>query len=193
MNIEPVVLSGIHVRLEPLREMHHPALCEIAFDPKLWRWTSVGLSSPEDIWTYIGHALEAQAAGRELPFVTVDRASARIVGSTRFLNIDSANRRLEIGYTWIAQPWQRTAINTEAKYLMLHHAFETMGAIRVELKTDALNEKSRQAIKRIGATEEGILRRHMIAKSGRVRDTVYYSILDSEWPGVKAELERKLR
>ena len=192
MNPRPRVLEGTHVRLEPLTQAHHAALCDIAFDPELWRWTSVGLATPGDVADYIDKALAAQIAGRELPFVTVDRASAKVVGSTRFLNIDPANRRLEIGYTWIARPWQRTTINTEAKYQMLRHAFETFSCIRVELKTDALNEESRQAIRRLGAKEEGILRRHIIAQSGRVRDTVYYSILDSEWPQVKAELERKL-
>jgi len=116
-----------------------------------------------------------------------------VVGSTRFMNIDVANRRVEIGATWLAEPWQRTVINTEAKYLMLRHAFETLGCIRVELKTDALNQRSRQAMLRIGAREEGIFRQHMVTWSGRLRDTVYFSILDSEWPTVKANLEAKLR
>jgi RimJ/RimL family protein N-acetyltransferase len=115
-----------------------------------------------------------------------------VIGGTRFMNIEPAHRRVEIGFTWIGRPWQRTAVNTEAKYLMLRHAFETWNCIRVELKTDVLNRKSRDAIVRIGATEEGILRRHIIAATGRIRDTVYYSILDSEWPRVKAELEKKL-
>ena len=192
MLIEPVVLEGARVRLEPLTTAHQEALCTVAFDPELWRWTSVALATPEDVRAYIGKALEGQAAGHELPFVTIDRVTAKVVGATRFLNIDAANRRVEIGYTWIARPWQRTTINTEAKYQMLQYAFETLSCIRVELKTDALNHKSRTAIRRIGAQEEGILRRHMIAQTGRIRDTVYYSILDSEWPGVKAELERKL-
>jgi RimJ/RimL family protein N-acetyltransferase len=124
-------------------------------------------------------------------FATVETSSGRVIGSTRFMNIDRANRRVEIGSTWIAPPWQRTAVNTEAKYLMLRHAFEVWGCIRVELKTDALNQKSRNAILRIGAKEEGTLRRHLITHTGRVRDTVYFSILDSEWPGVKARLTRK--
>jgi RimJ/RimL family protein N-acetyltransferase len=142
---------------------------------------------------YIDSALEAQAAGTAIPFATVERASGRVIGSTRYMNIDTANRRVEIGSTWLAKPWQRTAMNTEAKYLMLRHAFETLGCVRVELKTDALNQQSRQAILRIGAREEGTLRQHMVTWSGRLRDTVYFSILDSEWPGVKANLEAKLR
>jgi RimJ/RimL family protein N-acetyltransferase len=142
---------------------------------------------------YIRTALAGQAAGNTIPFVTVERASGGVVGSTRFMNIDAANRRVEIGATWLAQSWRRTAINTEAKYLMLRHAFETLGCIRVELKTDALNERSRAAILRIGAREEGTLRQHMVTWSGRLRDTVYFSIIDSEWPGVKASLEAKLK
>jgi RimJ/RimL family protein N-acetyltransferase len=122
----------------------------------------------------------------------VDATSGQVIGSTRYMNIDQANRRVEIGATWIARPWRRTAVNTEAKYLMLRHAFETLGCIRVELKTDALNHRSRAAIRRIGATEEGTLRQHVITWSGRLRDSVYFSILDSEWPRVKQDLERKL-
>jgi RimJ/RimL family protein N-acetyltransferase len=122
----------------------------------------------------------------------VERQRGLVVGSTRFGNIDLANRRLEIGWSWIAPPWQRSAINTEAKYLMLRHAFERLGCMRVEFKTDVLNIRSRQALLRIGAKEEGILRQHMITSSGRLRDTVYYSILDHEWPAIKGELERKL-
>ena len=130
---------------------------------------------------------------RPVPFATVERATGRVIGSTRYMNIDRANRRVEIGATWIAKPWQRTAMNTEAKYLMLRHAFETLGCVRVELKTDALNEKSRNAILRIGAKEEGTLRRHMVTWTGRLRDSVYFSVLDSEWLQVKAELEAKLK
>jgi RimJ/RimL family protein N-acetyltransferase len=141
---------------------------------------------------YIQSALDAQAAGSALPFATVKVPSGQVIGSTRYLNIDRANRRVEIGSTWIAGPWRRTAVNTEAKYLMLRHAFETLGCVRVELKTDALNQRSRNAILRIGASEEGTLRQHMITWSGRLRDSVYFSILDSEWPRVKQDLEQKL-
>jgi RimJ/RimL family protein N-acetyltransferase len=141
---------------------------------------------------YIQAALQAQAAGTALPFATIERASEQVIGSTRFMNIDVPNRRVEIGSTWIARPWQRSFVNTEAKFLMLRHAFEVLGCIRVELKTDALNERSRNAILRIGAREEGILRKHIVTWTGRVRDTVYFSILDDEWPRVKADLEAKL-
>jgi len=140
----------------------------------------------------IEELLAAEAAGSDLPLVTVERASGTVVGSTRFMNIDAVNRRVEIGGTWIAPAWQRTALNTEAKYLMLRHAFETWQCVRVEFKTDALNTQSRKAILRIGAKEEGTLRRHLLTWSGRYRDTVYFSILDDEWPAVKANLERMM-
>jgi RimJ/RimL family protein N-acetyltransferase len=193
MKLEPVTLEGRGVRLEPLAASHHAALCEVGLDPELWRLIPYQASTPDEMRSYISSALEAQAAGTAIPFATVEKASGRVIGSTRFMNIDVANRRVEIGSTWIAKPWQRSAINTEAKYLMLRHAFETLGCIRVELKTDALNQRSRQAMLRIGAREEGTLRQHMVTWSGRLRDTVYYSILDSEWPGVKANLEAKLK
>jgi RimJ/RimL family protein N-acetyltransferase len=193
MKIEPLVLEGAHVRLEPLQESHHAALCEVAFDPDLWRVNLFALASPEELATSIRDNLAAQAAGTQLPFVTVERSTGRVIGATRFMNIDATHRRVEIGGTWIARPWQRSAINTEAKYLMLRHAFETLECVRVELKTDALNTRSRNAILRIGAQEEGTLRRHMVTWAGRIRDTVYFSILDSEWPRVKADLEAKLR
>ena len=141
---------------------------------------------------YIQTALDAQKAGTAVPFATVHVGSGKVIGSTRYMNIDVPNRRVEIGATWIAPPWRRTAVNTEAKYLMLRHAFEALGCIRVELKTDALNQRSRNAIRRIGAQEEGILRQHMVTWSGRLRDSVYFSILDSEWPRVKQDLEQKL-
>ena len=146
-----------------------------------------------DFEALIAKTFAEQERGESVVFATVERGSGRIIGSTRFMNIDRVNRRVEIGSTWIAPAWQRTAVNTEAKYLMLRHAFEVWGCMRVELKTDALNEKSRNAILRIGAKEEGTLRRHVITWTGRVRDSVYFSILDDEWPGVKAgeKLEAK--
>lgn len=193
MDIRPVVLEGRVIRLEPLSMDHHAALCAVGLDPELWRWTLHLVQTPEQMSLYMEAALEAQARGSELPFATCERASGRVVGSTRFGNIDRANRRVEIGWTWIARPWQRTAVNTEAKYLMLRHAFEQWGCVRVELKTDVLNETSRRALRRLGAVEEGVLRKHMITATGRIRDTVYYSILDTEWPSVKAGLEEKLR
>ena len=193
MRPEPVTLEGCHVRLEPLSLEHLPALCEVGLDPELWRWTVSRVRTPEEMRAYVEAALRQQAAGTALPFATVERAAGRVVGSTRFGNLDSTNRRVEIGWTWVARPWQRSPVNTEAKYLMLRHAFSALGCIRVELKTDALNERSRAAILRLGAREEGTLRRHVHTESGRVRDTVYFSILDSEWPSVRAELEEKLR
>ena len=188
-----MILEGAQVRLEPLTLGHHAALCAVGLDPELWQWIPYRATTAEEMRAYIQSAMDAQAAGTALPFATVERATGRVIGSTRYMNIDRANRRVEIGATWIAKPWQRTAMNTEAKYLMLRHAFETLGCVRVELKTDALNEKSRNAILRIGAKEEGTLRRHMVTWTGRLRDSVYFSVLDSEWPQVKAELEAKLK
>jgi RimJ/RimL family protein N-acetyltransferase len=190
--VEPVTLEGQHVRLEPLSLDHHAALCAVGLDEALWRWTTSLVLTPDDMQTYIQTALQEQAEGRALPFTTIDKTSGRVVGSTRYGNIDRSNRRVEIGWTWIGRQWQRTHVNTEAKYLMLKHAFEVLGCIRVELKTDSLNEKSRSAILRIGAKEEGTLRNHMITYSGRYRHTIYFSIIDSEWPQVKADLEAKL-
>lgn len=192
MILAPVTLEGRHVRLEPLTQRHHASLCAIGLDPELWEFIPYRVSTPEDMAAYIQTALDHQTNGSALPFATVHVSSAQVIGSTRFMNIDQANRRVEIGATWIAGPWRRTAVNTEAKYLMLRHAFETLGCIRVELKTDALNQRSHNAIRRIGATEEGTLRQHMITWSGRLRDSVYFSILDSEWPRVKRNLEQKI-
>ena len=192
MNIQPVVLEGRFVRLEPLTADHHGPLCEVGLDEELWKLIPERVTTPEDMARYVRAALDAQAAGTALPFVTVERASGRIIGSTRFGNIDRANRRVEIGWTWLGPKWQRTAANTEAKYLMLRHAFEVWKCNRVELKTDSLNERSRRAILRLGAKEEGTLRNHMVTWSGRLRHTVYFSVIEPEWAAVKAELERKL-
>jgi RimJ/RimL family protein N-acetyltransferase len=193
MNVEPVTLEGTHVRLEPLVESHHAALCEVGLDPELWRLIPYRVTTEQEMRAYIVTALYEETIGTSLPFATVERASGKVIGATRYMNIDVANQRVEIGGTWVAPPWQRTAVNTEAKYLMLRHAFEVLGCVRVELKTDALNSRSRNAILRIGAREEGTLRRHKLTWTGRFRDTVYFSILDSEWPQVKADLETRLR
>ena len=187
-----VTLTGNVVRLEPLTIEHHAGLCEVGLDPELWRWTTAQVRTPEDMRKYIETALLWREQGTAIPFATIEETSGRIVGSTRFMNIDAANRRGEIGSTWIARPWQRTSVNTEAKLLMLQHAFETLGFLRVELKTDSLNERSRNAILRIGAKEEGTFRNHMVCEDGRIRHSVYYSIIDSEWPCVKAALRLKL-
>lgn len=188
----PPVFAGTHVRLEPLTPSHVPALTAIGLDEELWRWTVAQVHSPADMADYVERALQEQAAGRSLPFATVHAATGRIAGSTRFGSIDRQHRRVEIGWTWLGREWQRTAVNTEAKLLMLRYAFASLGCIRVELKTDALNTRSRAAILRLGAREEGILRRHMITEAGRVRDTVYYSIVSDEWPDVEARLVARL-
>lgn len=190
--LEPVTLAGRHVRLVPLSPEHVPALCEVGLDPELWRWTLAVIRTPEEMRAYVETALRERDEGRSLPFATVDAASGRVVGSTRFGSISMADGRVEIGWTWVARPWQRTPVNTEAKYLMLRHAFEALGCVRVELKTDALNARSRAAILRVGAREEGILRKHMKSQGGRIRDTVYFSVLDDEWPAVRAGLEARL-
>ena len=192
MVVAPVVLEGRHVRLEPLREEHLAGLAAVGLDEELWRWIPTPVRTVEEMGTYIATALREQAQGASLPFALVEAKTGRPIGSTRYGNIDRNHYRVEIGWTWVARQWQRTPINTEAKYLLLKHAFETLGCIRVELKTDSLNERSRAAILRIGAREEGIFRNHMITASGRIRHTVYFSIVDSEWPAVKAHLEAKL-
>lgn len=191
--IEPVVLEGGTVRLEPLSPDHLDGLCEVGLDPELWRWTTTRVESRERMRSYVETALSEQARGVSLPFATVERASGRVIGSTRFGNIDLSNRRVEIGWTWVARPWQRTAANTEAKLLMLSHAFDVLDCLRAELKTDALNQRSRSAIRRLGAVEEGTLRQHMVTESGRLRDTVYFSIIRSEWPAVRERLQGFLR
>jgi RimJ/RimL family protein N-acetyltransferase len=192
MNPIPVTLEGQVVRLEPLSLAHLSDLCEVGLDPELWRLAADRITTPDAMRDYIEAAIHERDAGHSLPFATVDKQSGRAIGSTRFGNIDRANRRVEIGWTWIAPKWQRTRVNTEAKYLMLRHAFETLGCIRVELKTDSLNERSRNAILRIGAKEEGTFRNHMIVYGGRIRHSVYFSIIDSEWPAVKLSIEQKL-
>jgi N-acetyltransferase len=186
------VLEDRHVRLEPLTHSHHAALCEVGLDSDLWELIPYRVTTPQEMTAYIDRALKDQAGGVSLPFATIDRASGKTIGSTRYMNVEPAHRRVEIGATWIAGPWQRTAINTEAKYQMLRYAFETLGCIRVEFKTDVLNRRSRNAIQRIGAMEEGIFRRHIVTWSGRVRDSVYFSVVDREWPRVKAALEARL-
>jgi N-acetyltransferase len=193
MEIGQVVLEGAHVRLEPLSPAHHGGLCEVGIVEELWRWIPTPVRTPDEMAAYIDTALKEQRSGASLPFVQIEKTSGRVVGSTRYMNIDKVHHRVEIGSTWIAPNWQRTALNTESKYLLLRHAFETLGCMRVELKTDSLNEKSRAAILRIGAKQEGIFRNHMITSTGRVRHTVYFSVIDSEWPQVKARLEEKLR
>ena len=190
--MEPVTLEGRWVRLEPLAAGHAEALADVGLDPRLWRWIPTPVQSRADMHRYVQTALDEQRRGVSLPFAIVDRGSGRPIGSTRYGNIEPAHRRLEIGWTWLAVSHQRTRANTEAKLLLLGHAFDVLGANRVELKTDALNEQSRNAILRLGAVQEGILRKHIVCTSGRVRDTVYFSILDTEWPSVRAGLQARL-
>ncbi|HEV2378881.1 MAG TPA: GNAT family protein [Terriglobia bacterium] len=192
ISFEPAVLEGEHVRLEPLTMAHLPRLVEIGLQDDIFRWYAQPIRTPEDMKALIVTALEEQKAGKSLPLATIARSTGLAVGSTRFMTIDRPNRSLEIGYTWIAPPWQRTIINTEAKYLMLGCAFDSWGCNRVGLKTDSLNERSRRAIARIGAKEEGTLRNHMVTASGRLRHSVYFSVTREEWPEVKAALEQKL-
>lgn len=188
----PVTLTSPDVRLEPLMPVHAAALARVGLDPELWRWIPTQIGSVDEMRAYVATALEEQQRGVSLPFAIVDATSDEIIGSTRFGNIDVRNRRLEIGWTWLARSHQRTRANTAAKRLLLGHAFDALGANRVELKTDALNQKSRNAIGRIGATQEGILRQHVVCASGRVRDTVYFSILATEWPAVRRHLDERL-
>jgi RimJ/RimL family protein N-acetyltransferase len=192
--VVPLTLEGSLVRLEPLRREHADLFWEVAKNDleEVFRWIPYSMKTREDFQRLIAKAFDEQERGESVVFATVEQSSGRVIGSTRFMNIDRVNRRVEIGSTWIAPPWQRTGVNTEAKYLMLRHAFEVWKCMRVELKTDALNQKSRSAILRIGAREEGTLRRHLVTWTGRVRDTVYFSILDNEWPEVKARLEARM-
>jgi len=192
MIVAPVTLEGRHVRLEPLSQAHHAGLSTVGLAEELWRWIPTPVRTPEEMSAYIATALEEQARGVSLPFAQIEKSSGRAIGCTRYGNIDRTHHRVEIGWTWVAPEWQRTGVNTETKYLLLRHAFETLGCIRVELKTDSLNEKSRNAILRIGAKEEGTFRNHMITASGRTRHTVYFSILNSEWPAVKASLQNRM-
>jgi N-acetyltransferase len=188
MEIKPVTLEGKHVRLESMRLEHVAALWRVGAYEEIWRYIPYTIRSEDDMRSFIEAELRKQQAGLTLRFATIAKPSQQPVGSTSYLNIDRQHRRLEIGGTWITPAWQRSAVNTEAKYLQLSHAFETLGCIRVEFKTDSLNIKSRQALARIGAVEEGTFRNHMVMPDGRLRHSVYFSIIDSEWPAVKAHL-----
>ena len=192
MIIDPITLSGQYVRLEPLSMSHYDALWAIGQDAELWKWTPYQITTPDKMHAYIKAALDGREIGTALPFVTIWQATNEIVGSTRFGNIDTGNRHVEIGWTWIDHKWQRTPVNTEAKFLMLQHAFEKWHCLRVEFKTDELNENSQHAIERLGAHREGVSRHHMIVESGRVRNSVYYSIINTEWPQVKTHLQELL-
>ena len=192
LQIEPVTLSTERLVLRPLSLDDVPALAEAARDGELWEKRTTTVPRPEGFEDYVRKALELQAAGLALPFTTVVREGDRVVGSTRYMNIDAAHHRVEIGTTWIAKSWQRSFVNTHAKYLMLRHAFESLGCIAVELRTHRLNDQSRAAIERLGARLDGILRQHMIMPDGHIRDTAVYSIVRDEWPAVKQGLEKRM-
>jgi len=192
MNIEPIVLEGVQIRLVPLTLAHHSDLCKIGLDECLWRYTTIRVQTPDEMRHYIETALQEQAAGTALPFTIIEKSSGKVIGTTRYHSINKMHRHLEIGFTWIAVEWQRTPVNTEAKYLLLKEAFEQYGCIRVQFKADSSNEPSRRALLRIGATQEGILRNYAISSHKGARDMALFSILDSEWAVVKANLEKKL-
>ena len=186
--IRPVVLEGRIVRLEPLRRDHLAGLAEVAFEPALWQYTLARPVDTAGLEAWIAAALDNAEAGIEVPFATIDRATGRAIGSTRYLNIVAEHRRFEIGWTWLATSAQRTGANREAKLLQLTHAFEGLGANRVEFKTDSLNDKSRTALLGIGASFEGIFRNHMVMPDGRLRHSAYYSVTREDWPTVRSRL-----
>jgi RimJ/RimL family protein N-acetyltransferase len=190
--IDPVTLAGEHVVLEPLALEHEAALVRAAADGELWKLWYTTVPAPGETRAYLEAALAMREDGRAMPFAVRDAASGEIVGSTRFLNIEAAHRRLEIGATWYAKRVQRTALNTESKLLLLGHAFETLEAIAVEFRTHFMNHASRAAIARLGAKQDGILRNHQLGRDGVVRDTVVFSIIENEWPAVRANLRFKL-
>ena len=193
MNVHPITLNGSYITLLPMSTDHVEALCKVGLDQSIWKWAPEPIATKEAMASYVDRALADQGNGVSLPFVTHENTSGKIVGSTRFGNIDVPNRHVEIGWTWLAPESQRTYVNTEAKLLMLQHAFEVWNCIRVEFKTDSLNERSRNAILRIGAKQEGIHRNHMITESGRFRHSVFFSIIDTEWNEVKEKLSSKLQ
>ncbi|WP_322095262.1 GNAT family N-acetyltransferase [Paraburkholderia bannensis] len=192
MNTTPT-LTGTTVELRALRETDAPALIEAAADGELWNLKVTVVPGPATVAAYIARALEGERTGTVMPFVIVARATGRVVGSTRFWKVDRANRKLEIGHTWLAASAQRSSINTEAKFLLLTYAFETLDCVRVQFTTDELNEKSRAAILRLGAKQEGIVRHERIMPDGRKRNSVRFSIIDDEWPDVRAKLEARLK
>lgn len=193
MEITPVVLMGDRVKLEPMEVYHEQELLDAGNNPDIWAYMPMKVQSIEDMKHLVDGALQARGHGSEFPFVIIDKDSGKIVGSTRFLNISIPNRNLEIGSTWLSPTVWRTRINTECKYLLLKHCFEILGTIRVQLKTDSRNVRSQQAIERLGAVKEGVLRNHMIMPDGYLRDSVFYSVIDREWEQVKEKLESMLR
>jgi RimJ/RimL family protein N-acetyltransferase len=190
--IEPVTLEGRRVRLEPLSLAHLDDLADVGLDPAIWRWTIARPGDRAGLATWIGTAVAAADARTELPFATIDRASGRAIGSTRFMSVAPEHRRLEIGWTRVTPAAQGSGANTEAKYLQLRHAFEVLGANRVEFKTHASNVRARGALARIGGTFEGVFRDHMVMPEGPLRDSAWYSVIVEAWPAVRAALEGRL-
>lgn len=193
MDICPVTLFGKFVRLEPLSLDHVAGLAAIGRDESIWQYMLYGsITSEADMRAWVQEILQRQAGGTDQPFAVIHAESGSLAGATRYLEIRVEHRALEIGGTWYGLEYQRTAVNTESKYLLLRHAFESLGAVRVQFKTDLRNVRSQKAIERLGAVREGVLRNHMITPEGILRHSVYYSIIDSEWPGVKTRLEGML-
>lgn len=189
-HVHPVTLEGSHVRLEPLDEQHAGGLFEAGSNARDWAYMPRGCFTSEG--DCLGWIQQGRAVADQLAFAIIDKASGRPAGSTRYLTIRPEHRGLEIGWTWLGADWQRSAVNTETKLLLLAHAFDDLGAIRVEFKTDERNLRSQAALERIGATREGVLRQHMIVQEGYLRNSVYFSILDEEWPAVRRRLEDRL-
>jgi len=193
MTVAPVTLTGQYVRLEPLSEQHIGGLASIGLDDDIWKFMVYGsMQTEDDIGRWVRDILSRVGAGKDVPFAVVDIASGCVAGATRYMDIRPVDRGLEIGGTWYGAAYRRTRTNTESKFLLLEHAFERLGCLRVQLKTDLRNERSQRAIERIGGVKEGILRKHVVLPDGYVRDSVYYSILDSEWPSVKKHLKGML-
>ncbi len=194
MEVKPITLTGKHVRLEPLSESHVKGLADIGAGQDFWRFMVYGdITNEDDMKRWVANILDRAKAGTDLPFVAIHLASGRIAGATRYLNIMPKDYGLEVGGTWYGLDFQRTAVNTECKYLLFSHAFETLKCIRLQVKTDLLNTRSQAAIERIGAKREGVLRNHMLLPDGRIRDSVFYSILNTEWADVKKKLEEMMR
>lgn len=191
MSLDAVTLTGRYVQLEPLTEEHRETLRPVAQDPRIWTFTTSALGDAFDPW--FDRALQGRGAGHELPFVVRLRRDGSLAGSTRYMAIEAPHKRLEIGTTWYACAVWATEVNPECKLLLMRHVFETLKWHRVEYKTDARNQRSRDAIARLGALEEGTFRRHMVLADGHVRDSVYFSVVDGDWPAVKAGLEKRLR
>jgi RimJ/RimL family protein N-acetyltransferase len=193
MHIQPIVLTGRIIRLEPLSESHIPDLALVGADEKIWEFMLYGdIQTGADVNAWVLEILNRRERLGDLPFAVIELSSGKAIGATRFMDIHVEHRNLEIGGTWYGVAYQGTGINTEAKYLLLRHAFETLGCIRVQLKTDARNLRSQRAIEKLGAVKEGLLRNHMIRYDGVIRDSVYYSIIDAEWLQVKKMLEDRL-